>query len=100
MSKIKVEEILKKHWIIEDDTNSAWIKQAKNAVKEIVELAIDKCAKEANSKDVTSPNCSDHTPYWGACVTCGRIDNPNVITGSEVDKQSILQVKQMINYEW
>lgn len=96
MEKINVEEILKKHGWEEKYSNF----DLKEAIKEIVELAIDKCAKEANSKDVTSPNCSDHTPYWGACVTCGRIDNPDVITGSEVDKQSILQVKQMINYEW
>ena len=30
-------------------------------------------------RSMARPNCSDHTPYRGACVTCGRSDNPMVL---------------------
>lgn len=36
------------------------------------------------------PNCDDHTPYYGACVSCGRYDNPMTLPGEELVKQSIL----------
>lgn len=38
---------------------------------------IDKCIKVVERH--IKPNCTDHTPYYGACVTCGRSDNPDVI---------------------
>jgi hypothetical protein len=51
-----------------------------------------KAALEAASENATVilvPNCSDHTPYRGACVTCGRHDNPDV-PSEEVNEESIL----------
>lgn len=30
---------------------------------------IDECI--AKIKSLVKPHCSDHTPYYGACVTCG-----------------------------
>jgi hypothetical protein len=74
------------------------VTEAKAAIKEIVEAVVDKCAVEAESKDVKVPACDDHTPYRGACVSCGRYDNPDVIISSEVDKHSILNIKTQINY--
>ncbi len=74
------------------------IDNVKAAIKEIIEAVIDKCAVEAESKDVKVPACDDHTPYRGACVSCGRYDNPDVIISSEVDKHSILNIKTQINY--
>jgi hypothetical protein len=51
----------------------------KEAIKEIVEAIIDKCAEESKTKDISK---------WGF----GYVK-------TIVDKQSILNVKKMINYE-
>lgn len=112
MDKINVEEILKRHFRAGDRTFSRAFfecsficdppvneRRMRAAIKEIVEAVVDKCAEEARTKDIISPSCNDHTPYWGACVSCGRIDNPDIITESEIDKESILQIKQMIDYD-
>ena len=60
--------------------------------KHLLQLA----AENANSKDIKEPYCHDHTPFRGECITCGRYDNPYVIIGSEVDKQSILDTIKQI----
>lgn len=35
--------------------------------------AIDDCINKI--KSLIRPHCHDHTPYRGACVTCGQIHN-------------------------
>lgn len=62
------------------------------AMKAYASQAIDRCAEKMD--DIEIPNCDDHTPYRGACVTCGLYDNPNVMPSEKVVKQSILNVKQ------
>ena len=34
---------------------------------------IDECIEKIRS--MIKPHCSDHTPYWGNCVTCGDTSN-------------------------
>ena len=38
---------------------------------------IDECV-EIVKKHITE-NCDDHTPYRGACVSCGQHSNPELI---------------------
>jgi len=52
--------------------------------------AINKCLEII--KNSIRENCSDHTPYRGACVTCGRHDNFELISNpddliKEIEKQ-------------
>jgi hypothetical protein len=85
MSKINVEKILKKHGLEKPDENSKLVeridyKLIKVAIKEIVKAVVDKCAEEATTKG-----------YY-----TGINDEPDY---DIVDKESILKVKQEINYE-
>jgi hypothetical protein len=34
---------------------------------------IDECINEI--KKLIKPHCGDHTPYYGACVSCGDMQN-------------------------
>jgi hypothetical protein len=38
---------------------------------------IDECINVI--KELTRDNCSDHTPYCGECISCGRSDNPEIL---------------------
>ena len=38
---------------------------------------IEQCIKIVKSH--IEENCDDHTPFWGACVSCGRSDNFDLI---------------------
>lgn len=29
-------------------------------------------------------NCDDHTPFYGACVTCGRVENFDVLPDPDI----------------
>lgn len=58
-----------------------------NFAKLHVEAAL-KAASE-NATVVMVPNCFDHTPFRGPCVTCGRYDNPDVAS-EVISKKSIL----------
>lgn len=40
----------------------------------------------------TKSNCDDHTPYYGACVSCGRMDNFQLITDIDELKESISNI--------
>lgn len=31
---------------------------------------IDECIKKI--EELSEPHCSDHTPYYGPCITCGQ----------------------------
>lgn len=73
---INIEEILKKHESFFN--HEEFIPPIKDAIKEIVEAVIDKCAEEAKTKDLSK------MPYEEDMV---------------VDEKSILNVKKMINYE-
>lgn len=98
--KINIEAILNKHGVeFGNMYNNPSKEESLAAIKEIVEQVIEKCTEEAEAKDLMAPNCDDHTPYWGACISCGKYDNPDIVIGSEVDKESILNVKQLIEYE-
>lgn len=45
-------------------------------------------AIKEKAKVIMIENCSDHTPFRGACCSCGRYDNPE-IPSDEIDKKSI-----------
>ncbi len=47
------------------------------------------CAK-VKVDEAMEPYCSDHTPYRGNCVDCGRTYNPEVIKDEEALKEAIL----------
>lgn len=66
-----------------DDHQSMMIAFAKLHVK----AALKSAAEKAQVMMVS--NCSDHTPYYGACVSCGRIDNPEIPSES-INESSIL----------
>lgn len=42
---------------------------------------IDDCIKVVEAH--IQPNCDDHTPYYGECVSCGRYDNPDVVDDTD-----------------
>lgn len=82
--KINIKGILKKHTSI--NSEESWgrngkfeITNYKAAIKEIVEAAIDKCANEAEAIE------GYNTGFSGSAAS--------------VDKESILKVKEMIDYE-
>jgi len=62
----------------EKAVEAAMIEFAKERIKEAQEAALQAI------DDNMIPNCSDHTPYWGACVSCGRYDNPIVMPDESV----------------
>jgi hypothetical protein len=47
-----------------------------------VEAALKEAAEKA-IKDNIIDNCDDHTPYYGACQSCGRYDNFKILTSDE-----------------
>lgn len=51
-----------------------------------------------NAKVVMVLNCDDHTPYYGACVSCGRTDNPQIPT-TEIDVNSIIDAYPLTNIQ-
>ena len=85
---INIQEILNKH-CGKHRFDSMEIEDISSAIKEIVEAVVDKCAEEC--KTVTTDSCT------------GELYRNTVPSGYDVhesvDKESILQVKQMINYE-
>lgn len=83
MDKINVEEIVAKHTDSKEDSLSFFqMEFVKEAIKEIVETVVDKCAEEAT----TTPPDEDR------CKNCYG-------TSGNVERKSILKVKQMIDYE-
>ncbi len=68
----------------------------RKALKAAIPLILEKVANKAQTTALYRPNCDDHTPYWGACISCGRTDNPDVIDGSIIDKESITNLEQEI----
>jgi hypothetical protein len=62
----------------------ASLKEAKKRIEELeAELKISKeterrkCIQEIRSE--IRPNCEDHTPFRGACMSCGEYSNYNVL---------------------
>lgn len=47
--------------------------------------------------EALEPYCSNHTPYRGNCVDCGRTDNPDVIKDEEALKDTILNAYSLNN---
>ena len=90
-----IKEILKKHvpYYKEEEIHSIWINEA---IKEICETLIDECDKVLDS--MTRDNCSDHTPYYGPCITCGNRDNYEKLDDPEDVKEAILDIKKQIKY--
>jgi len=44
------------------------------AIQECIDLVVK----------LTRPNCKEHTPFKGACVSCGSYENPDVIDPDEL----------------
>jgi hypothetical protein len=60
-------------------------------LKEFAKLHVKAALEEASKHIISVPRCDDHTPYRGACVTCGSYDNPYILVGDEDDlKKAIL----------
>ena len=96
MKKIDLKAILAKHeYLVRVETDSSLIENpALRAMKEVWNTAVDECSKIIDNH--TKNNCSNHTPYWGACGSCGVINNYEVLSSPADVKESIEQVKQMI----
>lgn len=64
---------------------------AKDFLIEFAKLHVQQALQAASESAtvVMISNCDDHTPYWGACGSCGRYDNSEVPTEC-VDANSIL----------
>lgn len=80
MSKINVEKILKQNNCFPFKAHS--YNDILEAIKEIIEAVVDKCAEEARTKTTSNFDGYESSDYFEV-----------------VDKDSILQVKQMIDYE-
>ena len=80
--KINIEAILKKNVIsIAAKGFNNFNDKVRQAIKEIVEAVVDKCAEEAKTKSIE------------------KYDNHETYYENHLDKKSILNVKQMISYE-
>ncbi len=53
---------------------------------------IDECINTV--KSLIHDNCSDHTPYRGACVSCGRVDNPDVLPDPDTVIKKLESLKE------
>jgi len=53
---------------------------------------IDLCIKEVES--LIQPRCSDHTPYRGACVSCGSVSNPDVLPDPDTVIEALKALKR------
>lgn len=80
-NKINIENILQKHG---DRFKNLYINkpELKDAIKEIIESVIDKCAEDVKSKP----------PNEDYCHNCHG-------TSGYIDRESILHVKQLVIYE-
>ena len=88
-SKINVEEIISKHiksfekdFILYKVQYPIRYKQIKEGIKEIIETVVDRCEKEAKTK-----------------TTCNFDGFESSNNFEIIDKDSISEVKKMINYE-
>ncbi len=82
MTNINIEEILEKHHGLnsdEDGYDIFYLNEIKAAIKEIIEAVIDKCAEKAEAIE------GWNTGFSGSA--------------SSIDKESILNVKNLINYD-
>lgn len=72
-----------------------------NKMKEFAKLHVqaqqEAIIKNIELEDITRPNCDDHTPYYGACITCGKVDNPDVVIGAKVKEDSIINAYPLTN---
>jgi len=53
---------------------------------------IDECINKII--ELERPQCSDHTPYRGACVSCGSIWNPDVLPDPDDVVEELEKLKQ------
>lgn len=89
MKEINLEEILNQYSGVDSDysyTKESALLAMKEACRQTLELAIENCILD----DIEVDNCDDHTPYRGPCCSCGRYDNPKIVIGSTLNKESIL----------
>jgi len=95
--KISLEEILLSNTSIDRNTinNNDFddiLSSMKIACKQVLELA----SENADTKVIKRLECEDHTPFMGPCCSCGEYVNREIIVGSVVDKQSIIDtIKQV-----
>jgi hypothetical protein len=93
---IDIKKLLEKHVVYskrEEYFSSLWLKEF---TKELVDVVIENCEKVITES--TKDNCNDHTPYWGACCTCGRMENYDVLDTPDNVKESIKDIKEQITY--
>jgi len=67
-----------------------------SAMKEACRQTLELCAKNVKTEPVYTKACDDHTPYWGACCSCGQYNNPDIKIGDKINKQSILDTINQI----
>ena len=66
------------------------------AMKEACAQTLELATENAKLIDIKAMNCDDHTPYRGACQTCGHYHNFEIVIGQVLDKQSILDTINQI----
>lgn len=54
-------------------------------------LVIDECTEVV--RNLITDNCEDHTPFRGACVSCGRHDNFEVLPRPEIVIEKLESLK-------
>jgi hypothetical protein len=66
---------------------------------EFAQLHVEEFRKQVieKVKKNVKPNCSDHTPFWGSCVTCGRTDNPRAAADNHYLAETIEEMYPLTN---
>ncbi len=56
---------------------------------------IDECINKI--KGFIRPTCNDHTPFRGACVSCGSVSNPDIIYDTDTVIEELEKLKTNTN---
>jgi hypothetical protein len=88
------EEYLRINFELEITKDRIGYVQSSDAYKAMIEFArlhVQAALQEASEKAkvIMVESCSDHTPYWGVCGTCGSYTT-SLIPTEEIDEASIL----------
>jgi hypothetical protein len=62
--------------------------QLNEYTKSVIKQSVETAAEKVEKKVIEIDGCDDHTPYRGACGTCGHYHMPKIEVIS-IDKQSI-----------
>ena len=57
---------------------------------------IEECINKI--KEMIKPHCSDHTPYCGACISCGQYHNFDELPEPDDVIEALEELKTTINH--